>query len=399
MPAVREQYEVELGCDRCRRPTVHFVTSGEGGLSRVTCIVCGHAAAVHTLQFMEQYVDGVVRRLLAKPFEIRTEFSRSPRDFVASLPARMLTKPFRVAAELRTTLDIIRPRRRRTPPPAAPPLPAVPGELPRVERQCRLLLGGPLLWAHPPAEILQTAHDLGYDGVELWAFHLLDEGSDPLALADQARLLGLTLTLHAISWDLNLTSRIPAIRAASLEALRRSLELAAALGATLVVMHPGHTTVPYDGGETYWPALVAAVSDLADAAARYGLTLGIEHMEPRQSEYVITADDINRLVREVARPNVGAVLDVAHIPWGEDEVAFISGLERIVHVHLSDADESRLHLPLGQGTRNLVRILGALQAYPGTVTIEGFSISAGAELARWNKAQFEELWRAAGTVQ
>jgi sugar phosphate isomerase/epimerase len=118
-------------------------------------------------------------------------------------------------------------------------------------------------------------------------------------------------------------------------------------------------------------------------------------MEASQAEYVITPEDANRLVREVDRPNVGTVLDIAHIPWGEDEIGFLQRLERIVHIHLSDADKSRLHLPLGQGTRDLVRVLSALVPYPGSVALEGFSISAGGDLARWNKAQFEELWREA----
>lgn len=396
MPAVSERYEVELHCDRCRRTTAHLVTTGGAGLSRVMCIACGHAEAVHTLQFMEQYVGGVVRRLLAKPYEITTEFTRSPREFVVSLPGRVLTKPFRVAAELRTTMDIIRPRRRRGAAGPVPTVPRVPGELPSVSRQCRVLLSAPLLWAHNPEEILQAAHDLGYDGVELWAYQLLEDGTDPETLAARARTLGLTVTLHALSWDLNLTSRLESIRHASMEALRRSTDLARRLGASVLVMHPGHTTVPHDEGEPYWPRLIAAIRGLADAAGP-DLRIGVEHMEPRQTEYVVMPEQANRLVHEVDRPNVGTVLDVAHIPWGEDEVLFLSQLERIVHVHLSDADESRLHLPLGQGRRDLVRVLRALQDYRGTMAIEGFSISAGGELARWNKAQFEELWRAALT--
>jgi sugar phosphate isomerase/epimerase len=160
-------------------------------------------------------------------------------------------------------------------------------------------------------------------------------------------------------------------------------------------MHPGHATMPYDDAERYWPGLVAAIRELASHAAEHGVGLGVEHMEPRQGEYVVTADDANRLVHEVDRENVGITLDVAHIPWGTDEVAFIGALERIVHVHLSDADEARLHLPLGEGSRNLVRVLAALREYDGGIAFEGHSMGPGTELARWNKAQFEELWRAA----
>src|SRR5438445_3775857 len=139
------------------------------------CIACGRAVAVDTLQFMEQYVDSVMRRIIAKPFEITTEFARSPREFITSLPSRMLTKPFRVAAELRATMDIV--RLRRPSPPAIPPaLPAGPGELPSVERRCRVLLSAPLRWAHGPGDLRATAPDPGADGAGAGASRVSAEG-------------------------------------------------------------------------------------------------------------------------------------------------------------------------------------------------------------------------------
>jgi len=397
MPKAQERYEVELHCPRCRRTTIHSVATGERSLSRVMCIVCGRAVAVDTLHFMEQYVDSVVRRLMAKPFEIRTEFTRSPREFITSLPSRMLTKPFRVAAELRATMDIVRPRRRTTTPPAAPTLPTAPGELPPVRRRCRVLLSAPLMWAHSAEEVLETARDLGYDGVEMWAYQLSGDDVEAPALGAQARAMGLVLTLHALTWDLNLSSRLESIRAASLDGVLRSVDLAHGLGAELVVVHPGRITVPFDDAEAYWPHLVSSLRAIADHAHAGGIRVGIEHMEPRQGEYVITPDQANRLVRDIDRPNVGTVLDAAHIPWGEDEPSFAARLEHLIHVHLSDADESRLHLPLGHGARNLTPIVGALRGYRGAIALEGFSIEAGTDLARWNKARFEELWREAAS--
>lgn len=389
-----ERYELALSCARCNRVTPHLVTPSRG-TSRTLCVVCGLTLEVDTLHFMEQYVGGFVRRLVRKPFEITTEFTRNPADFLASLPGRALTKPFRVASELRTTLDIVYPRRRTAPPPQLPRC----SSTPPLKRSFRLLLSAPLLWAHTSAEILQMAADLGYEGVELWAYQILEEGSDPRALRDRASSLGLDLTLHALSWDLNPTSRLEGIRAASVEALHRSVELGGELGAAVLAVHPGRTTGPYDDGEAYWPVLVQIVREVADHAARYGIQVAVEHMEARQGEFLVTAEAANRLVREVDRPNVGIALDVAHIPWGEDEAAFVARLERIVHVHLSDADGTRLHLPLGQGRRDLVGVLRALGSYDGFVVIEGFSLSPGADLARWNKGRFEELWQEASNPE
>ncbi len=388
MTGALERYEVELQCPRCGRLTYHLVAPRSRGRAQLTCVVCGRGSVADTLHFMEQYMGSFVWRLVTKPFELGGEALRDPRRFVTTLPGRVVTKPFRVAAELRTTLDILRgatPRR-----PSEPAREA--REFPPSQRPFRLLLSGPLLWAHDTVDVLQRAAELGYDGVELWAFSLLQERQDPKAVRRRAKELGLVITLHALSWDLNPTSRLEAIRNASLAELHRSVDLAAEVGAELVALHPGRVTVPYDDGAAYRDALVKVLQDLADHAADVGLRLGVEHMEPRQGEYVVQAEQANALVEAVGRPNVGITLDVAHIPWGEDEAEFVRKLRPVIHVHFSDADESRLHLPLGQGRRNLQSCLQALGSFSGCVVLEGFSMSAGDELARWNKGRFEELW-------
>ena len=89
--------------------------------------------------------------------------------------------------------------------------------------------------------------------------------------------------------------------------------------------------------------------------------------------------------------------------FSERELAFRRAhayppFRRLARLIFSDADESRLHLPLGQGGRDLVRLLGALRDYRGAIALEGFSIEAGTDLVRWNKGRFEELWRESTAV-
>ncbi|MER3417480.1 MAG: hypothetical protein C4297_14930 [Gemmataceae bacterium] len=387
---VAERYEVQLQCARCGRLTWHLVAPQAGGQSRITCVVCGRGTVVDTLQFVEEYVGSLVRRVVAKPLELGGEALHYPGRFLTTFPGRVVTKPFRVAAELRTTLDILRGagvRRRST------PLRVGPRESPPARRAFRLLLSAPVLWAQETLDVLRRAKELGYDGVELWAFSLRREGVDPSAVRRTAHELGLVLTLHAFSWDLNPASRLEAIRQASVRELHESLELASQVGAGVVALHPGHVTVPHDEGAVYWNTLVGVLQELADHAMQLGVQLAIEHMEPRQGELVVYPEQANALVRAVGRSNVGITLDVAHIPWGENEAAFVRSLDPVVHVHFSDADEARLHLPLGQGRRDLVSALRALGDYSGCVVLEGFSMSPGEELARWNKGRFEELWQ------
>ncbi len=394
------RWHIRLRCPQCRRTTWHHVRGEPAGPARVTCARCGRLAEVAALQFVEHYLEAVVRRALSKPLAMTAEFARRPRQFVASLPGRALTKPFRVAAEIRTTLDIVHGQiasRRPGPPRRSDLRLRQQVERPGAPRPFRVLLSAPVVWACTASEALQVAAELGYDGVELWAYGLWRDGIDPRLLADRAQAAGLVLTLHALSWDLNPASEVDGIRRASMETLHRCVELAAALRASLLVVHPGRATAPV-ADDRRWPDVVASLQDIADHAAAASLTVGVEHMEPRPGELVVSPEDVNRLLADVGRPNVGAVLDVAHIPWGVDEVDFLSRLRSVVHVHLSDADGRRPHLPLGRGGRDLARVLAALRSFSGTVVLEGLSLDPGQELARWNKAALEDLWQEAAVA-
>ncbi|MEM4725294.1 MAG: sugar phosphate isomerase/epimerase family protein, partial [Candidatus Hadarchaeum sp.] len=219
--------------------------------------------------------------------------------------------------------------------------------------QMQLGLCSTVLLGYEVAEALQIASDLGYDGVEIWAYHLYRSNEQPSRLAQVAKDLGLGLTVHALSWDLNMTSDIPSLRKESLTLLGQCIELAAALAAPLLVVHPGRATVPKADKGLYWPLLVEGIQQLAHKAAAYDIVIAVEHMEPLDAELVVQPGDAQRLLQEVNENNVCVTFDAAHVPPGTDLIRFLQQMPAVRHVHISDANQEQRHLPLRAGCLNL----------------------------------------------
>lgn len=251
-----------------------------------------------------------------------------------------------------------------------------------------------LLYAYRMEELFHIAHELGYDGVEVWHYHLLKTDEQPADLRQLARQLDLSLSVHALSWDLNFTSKLPDIREESLRLLEKSIELADELEAQPVVIHPGHITAPGDNAERYWPSLVEGVARLSHHAATYGTTVSIELMEHLPKEFFIMPEDTERLIKSVNASNLSITFDAAHVPWEQDPLDYLKRISQVGHVHLSDADEKRRHLALGQGKRDFSPLARYLHDHlTVAVAIEGMEYSRTTMLATRNKAAFEALIR------
>jgi sugar phosphate isomerase/epimerase len=180
---------------------------------------------------------------------------------------------------------------------------------------------------------------------------------------------------------------------------RANLELAAAVGATVVVHHPGVIPVrPTHELDRLHAVERGALREIGDLAGRLGLRLAVETLFV-ESEAEYTADPV-RLAAEiaaVAHPHVVGTLDVSHsylmtsfrgTPFASAVAAFapVTG-----HFHLHDSfgrppgnlfgfyNESErvafgvgdLHLPFGWGDIPFETLLPRLPVLPGTLlTVE-----------------------------
>ena len=206
---------------------------------------------------------------------------------------------------------------------------------------------------------------------------------------------GLGVVCHSAPY-LPIGNPSPLVRQAALDELRRSLDAAQLLGATVCGMHfdgwPRHLS-DGEGYEFYRQMLTILVRHGDDR----GVALALEN-SPRNEHQLKYFREIFQRV-----PGLRLLLDVAHVniktarSLTRDYLFALA--DRLAHVHMSDNDgTSDGHLPLGAPPRGGIHPLQDLRdlrtfRYDGTITLQVFGdrrlLLDSARLVR-------ELWETAG---
>lgn len=229
---------------------------------------------------------------------------------------------------------------------------------------------------YPIDEIFSSVEEAGLTGVEFWVetphFWLRGQPLHELKAAVRAHPALTSLTLHAPALDLNPCSINPRVAAASQQYAIEAVELAGALGAEVITVHPGRRTArrppnryDYDHFETY-------LARLRQAAEETGVKVAIENMEPKVNSLLCTPEGVRETLD--ANPWLWLTLDVAHaMTVSEGEVSrYIRGCrDRIANVHLSVAADGRRHLPVF-GRPEACEVVRTLNraGYRGPLTLE-----------------------------
>lgn len=230
---------------------------------------------------------------------------------------------------------------------------------------------------------IELAVDLGLGGVELRAD---PRAAGPRDLAPEARERlreqfaerGLWTTVHAPIYDMNLSSPSPALSAAALGEVIQAVDLAADVGAQVVVVHPGHVDedyLPLDGErDRAWRRFSFAMDAILAHAGAREVQVALENKQRgRGWDMVHTPAEHLRALEQF--PTLQACLDLGHLhTTSGDPAAYIAALTgRLVHVHLHDNRGDRdEHLPLGRGTVAWQPALAALDEarYAGPIVLE-----------------------------
>jgi sugar phosphate isomerase/epimerase len=138
--------------------------------------------------------------------------------------------------------------------------------------------------------------------------------------------------------------------------------------------------------EREWGAVVDATVQVGRHAAGHGLEIAIELL-PFEHAFVRTLDDLERLLDQVALPNVKAAIDISHL-WLEriEPVELDRFAGRIAQVHVADCDgENHGDLPPGRGTTPFVPYLEAIAraGYRGSASVELEFPPAGVPIRDW----------------
>ncbi len=230
-----------------------------------------------------------------------------------------------------------------------------------------------LLWHSGVLGALELIAQAGFGASEVWAQHLWESNATPEEVRATAAKLGLQLSLHAPSYDLNPLSSNPEIRAISRHQVLASLETAARVGARMVVVHPGHLSSTTDDEQVYWERLSDFVTDLNSSAALLGVKVGIEGMEKKKLQFVTDLESLTQLATMLENlDHVGITLDIAHAGTLGEPLEYIMQTPKMLHAHLSDSSPGKTHALLGEGDLGLKKLVPKLLAqFTGLIAIEG----------------------------
>ena len=236
-----------------------------------------------------------------------------------------------------------------------------------------------LLWHAGPLGALEGIARHGFGAAEVWAQHLWESQADVSEVAEKATQLGLALSLHAPSYDLNPLSSNADIRRISRTQVLTSLETAERISARSVVVHPGQLSSSTDDVEDYWVHLEDWVGLLNEKAAELDLSVALEGMEKKRLQFVTGIAALERLAgicTSLAANHVSIALDIAHAGTLGEPLDFLQRVPRITHAHLSDTSDEKTHALLGEGRLELAQIIPVLleriESTPhGLIAIEG----------------------------
>jgi sugar phosphate isomerase/epimerase len=219
------------------------------------------------------------------------------------------------------------------------------------------------VFPEPASAAFALAAELGYDGVELmvWTDSISQDVAAVARLADRHQVPVCAVHAPCLAVTQRVWGADPVVR------IRRSVDAAATLGASVVVLHP-----PFR-----WQQRYAAVfaDEIARADELGGAVLAVENMFPvRRGPLLTVPYSPGYDPTAVGYPHY--TLDLSHTATaGSDALAMLDRMgDRLTHVHLADGsggprDE---HLVPGRGAQPCAQVCERLvdSGFRGTVVVE-----------------------------
>ena len=235
---------------------------------------------------------------------------------------------------------------------------------------------------YPLDEAIRRIASAGYDGVDIWGGRphayrrdLTPEDTGRLRSLLAAFKLGAASFIPAqFRYPTCLCSNNEIIRRDSVAYIKDSVETAAALGAPVVSVCPGHTLFGQTTADG-WQRLGESLGEICDRAQAYDLRIAIEPADRYETDLIATTADAMRMIRELGKPNLGVVLDTGHAHVvGESFGEAVSAMgERLFHVHIDDNNGLRdQHLVPGDGVIDLAAFVALMRraGYTGYLSAE-----------------------------
>ncbi|MDT3707392.1 MAG: TIM barrel protein [Thiobacillus sp.] len=235
-----------------------------------------------------------------------------------------------------------------------------------------------LSFSGPLEEKIVAAAEAGFSGIEIFREDIVGFDGTPEDIAALAARNGIgVVSLQSLR---DFEALPPAERAWAVRRAGRFLDLAARLGAAMLVVCANTRPDALDDPER----AAADLGELADMAAARGLRVGYEALA--SSTHVRSYLEAWEIVKQAARPNLGLVVNAVHSFAADAGLAGLDTVEaeRIFLVHIADAPITRIDQRLlteafrllpGQGNLPVADLAARLvrRGYGGPISVEAFN--------------------------
>ena len=261
------------------------------------------------------------------------------------------------------------------------------------------LIGATFAFQHLPfARATEAIRGFGLREIELWGiaphldlFHATNTRVDAVrrVLADY----GLSIwcfTPEQVIYPINIASGDAELRRDSVDRFRRAADICAALGARYLFLTSGRGFED-EPPEAAWDRAAESIAVIAAHAARSGVRCLLEPLQRVETNVLLNAAGVRRMLDEVGVDTIDVVLDTVGMAVAGDTVDDYVRLfgQRLAHVQLVDGTPAGHlvwgdgHLPLGQYITEL-----AESGYAGKLTFEPFGNGSYAldPIATWRRS-------------
>ncbi|MBM3802700.1 MAG: sugar phosphate isomerase/epimerase [Acidimicrobiia bacterium] len=232
----------------------------------------------------------------------------------------------------------------------------------------------------------EFAQKLGYAGLELAPFTF---GENPHLLSAEERqelrraALGAGIAITGLHWlllapkGLSITTPDPAVRARTVEVMRRLVGLCADLGGKILVHGSPQQRVvgPKDSRRDAWKWACECFAAAAAEAQSAGVLYCVEPLSTRDTNFINSVAEASECLKDIGNPALQTMID-CYAAGSSEELPIPDLIDRwmphgvIAHFHVNDPNRRGP----GQGDLAFAPILAALRRhkYSGVVGVEPF---------------------------
>ena len=202
---------------------------------------------------------------------------------------------------------------------------------------------------------------------------------DPKGIADIISSHGLACQVHAPICDWNIGAMSDRLREASVKETIATIDAASEMGARMVTVHPGLSSMSVPGLEARAVARAKESLKVVDRIVRdYDLTVAVENMPSFPFFLGRTAEQLADIVDGT---DLGICFDIGHANTMDQIDAMIDAFgDRIVNIHIHDnhgkTDE---HLTIGDGGIDFSHAIRRMSNYRGNWIIESKSLESAVQ--------------------